>query len=93
MPSQADDDAVEDGVGLPVSSSVESVAADRIAGPGGDGTSAAEFGKCGFRSDSVGVVACGDEHLSGGIEPDPEPLEQLGCGDLGERLQVSSVGF
>src|SRR5690606_21221694 len=68
-------DPVEGGVGLPVSSPVEPVAAGPPGG-GGQWCGGAEHGERGLRVQPVRVVAGGDEELSGGVGADAEQLDQ-----------------
>jgi hypothetical protein len=76
---------------LAVPAAVETVPPVGLAGPGRDGAGTAELREGGFGADPVGVVAGGGEELAGDVGADPERLDQLGCGLLGERLELAAV--
>src|SRR3989337_1142086 len=70
-----DDDAVEGGVGLAVSSPVE---AGSLVGAGGgvDGRGSAQGGEGGFAIEAVGVGAGGDDEVGAGLDADPGFVEE-----------------
>src|SRR3954463_4255358 len=92
MPAHPDDHgAVEGSVGLSITAAVESMTSVRLARASGDGTRAAKFGERGFVANAFTVVAGGDEHLGGDVDPDPEGLEQTRRGSASERLELACV--
>ena len=92
VPAHANnDDPVECRVGLTVATSVEAVAPARLAGPGRNGTDTAELRERGLRSNPVGVVAGGDQHLCAGVETDAESFQQLRSSSGDEPFQLLRV--
>src|SRR5690606_3630795 len=64
-------------VELPVPAVVDAVIPAGHAGPGRDGADAGELRERGFAADAFGVVAGDDEDFGGGIDADPELVEQV----------------
>ena len=78
------DTPVERGVGLSVAAPVESVTAVGLAEPAGISQGTAHRGEGRLGPDSGSVVACVDQHLSGGVEADADGFDEL----RGRRLEI-----
>jgi len=81
VPPLADEhDAAKRCVCLPVPASVQTMPAGGLARSGRDWTYAAHLRERGFGPDPVGVVACGDQHLGGGIAVQRPLVKRLRAG-------------
>ena len=90
MPSHAHD-PVQCRVGLPVPAAIEPEPTAGFARSGRDWADPAELGEGGFGTDPIGVVADGDQQLSGGVEPHPGAFQHVGCGSLGQGLEMYAM--
>ena len=77
--------------GLIAQFGVEPVPSVGLARAGRDRAGAAHLGEGGFGSDSVGVVASGDEHLRGDVESDADGLDKPRGDGFGLLLEVLAV--
>jgi hypothetical protein len=88
-----DGDDVQRTVSGAVTAAAESVTAAGTAAAGGLRSDAAELGEGSFVADAVGVVADGDEELSGDLGADPVELDQLGRGRADEGFDLLVEGL